>query len=62
MYSCTLSLTSPLGWVGFQRHAPAGLSPGKTHYLLYKRLGGSQDQSGRVWNISPPPGFDPRTV
>jgi hypothetical protein len=29
---------------------------------LYRRLGGPQDRSGRVRKISPPPGFDPRTV
>ena len=33
--------------------------PGTT---LYRRLGGLQDWSGRLWKISPPPGFDPRTV
>jgi len=38
------------------------LPPGKTRYLLYRRLGGSQSRSGQVWKISPPPGFDPRTV
>jgi len=37
------------------------LPPGKTQYPLYKRLGGSQCQSGQVQKISPPPGFDPRT-
>jgi hypothetical protein len=42
--------------VGVQRHAPAGLPPGKT------RLCGPQGRSGRVRKISPPPGFDPRTV
>jgi len=48
--------------VGFQRHAPAFLPPGKTRYPLYKRLGGPQGRTGRVWKISPPPpGFDPRT-
>ena len=36
--------------VGSQRHAP------------YRRLGGLQGRSGRVRKISPPPGFDPRTV
>jgi hypothetical protein len=36
------------------------LPPGKTRYLLYKRLGGPQDRSGQVRKISPPPGFDPR--
>ena len=48
--------------VGFQRHAPAFLPPGKTRYPLYKRLGGPQGSSGGVWVISPLPGFDPRTV
>ena len=48
--------------VGFQRHAPAALPPGKTEYLLYRRLGGIQGRSGRVWKKSNPPGFDPRTV
>jgi hypothetical protein len=36
--------------------------PGKTRYPLYRRLGGPQGRSGRVRKISPPPGFDPRTV
>ena len=40
--------------VGGQRHAPAALPPGKTRYPLYKRLGGPQDRSERVWKISPP--------
>jgi len=35
----------------------------ETRYPLYKRLGGPEDRSsGRVRKISPPPGFDPRTV
>ena len=38
------------------------LPPGKTRYTLYRRLGGPQGQSGQVRKISPPPGFDPRTV
>ena len=38
------------------------LPPGKTWYPLYRRLGGPQGRSGQVRNISPPPGFDPRTV
>jgi hypothetical protein len=48
--------------VGGQRHAPAALSPGKTRCPLYRRMGGPQGRSGRVRKISPPPGFDPRTV
>jgi len=46
--------------VGGQRHALAALPPGKTRYPLYRRLGGPQERSGRVWKISPPPGFNPR--
>jgi len=48
--------------VGAQRHAPAALPPGKTRYPLYRRLGGPQVLSGRVRKISPPKGFNPRTV
>ena len=48
--------------MGGQRHAPADLPPEKTRYPLYRRLGGPQGRSGRVRKISPPPGFDPRTV
>ena len=53
-YSFTLSLTSGLDGVGGQRHA--------TEYPLYRRLGGPQGLSGRVWKISPLPGFNSRTV
>jgi hypothetical protein len=38
------------------------LPPGKTRYPLYRRLGELQGWSGQVRKISPPPGFDPRTV
>ena len=48
--------------VGGQRHATAALPPGKTRFPLYRRLDGPQGRSGRVRKISPPPGFDPRTV
>jgi hypothetical protein len=48
--------------VGGQRHAPAILPLGKTQYPLYRGLGGPQGRSGRVRKLSPPPGFDPRTV
>ena len=47
---------------GGQHHAPAALPPGKTRYPLYRRLGEPQSQSGKMWKISPSPGFDPRTV
>jgi hypothetical protein len=48
--------------MGGQHHDPTALPPGKTRYPLYGRLGGLQGRSGRVRKISPPPGFDPRTV
>ena len=48
--------------VGGQHHTLAALPPGKTQYPLYGRLGGSQGWFGWVQKISPPPGFDPRTV
>jgi hypothetical protein len=38
------------------------LSPGKTRYPLYRRLGGRQGRSGLVREILPPPGLYPRTV
>ena len=38
------------------------LPSGKTRYTLYRRLGGPQGRSGQVRKISPPPGFDHRTV
>jgi hypothetical protein len=31
-------------------------------YPFYRKLGGPQDRCKRVRKISPPPGFDPRTV
>jgi hypothetical protein len=39
-----------------QQHAPAALSPGKTRYSLYRRLGGPQGRSGRVRKVALPPG------
>ena len=34
---------------------PGRFTPAKeTRYLLYRKLGGSQDQSVRVWKIQPP--------
>jgi len=38
------------------------LPPGKARYSFYRRLGGPQGRSGQMRKISPPPGFDPRTV
>jgi hypothetical protein len=48
--------------VGGQHHAPASLPQRKTWYPLYRRLGGPRGRSGRVLNITPLLGFDPRTV
>jgi hypothetical protein len=48
--------------VGGQHHATAAVTPRMTRYPVYRRLGGPQGQSGRVRKISPPTGFDPRTV
>jgi hypothetical protein len=48
--------------VGRQRHAPAALPREKTRYPLYRRLVGPQGRDREVWKISPPPGFDSRTV
>ena len=48
--------------VGGQRHAAAALPTEKTRYPLHRRLGGPQGRSGRVWKISLPLGFDPRTI
>ena len=48
--------------VGGQRHGPTALPLGNTLYPFYRRLGAAQGRSGQVRKISPPPGFDPRTV
>jgi hypothetical protein len=48
--------------VGGNRRAPAALTPRKTLYSLYRRLGGPQGRSGRVRKISSSPGFDLQTV
>ena len=62
MYSSTLPSTSALDGVVSQGHVPSALSPGKTRYPLYRRLGGTQGRSEQVRKISPPRRFDPRTV
>jgi hypothetical protein len=62
-YSSTLFLTSALeGGEGSASRPDRNLPPGKNRYPLYRRLGGPQGRSGQVRKISPPPGFDPRTV
>jgi len=63
MYSSTLTLTSALDGVGWSTPRPGRSLPlGKTRYPLNRRLGGPQGRSGQVRSISPPPGFDSRTV
>jgi hypothetical protein len=63
-YSCTLSLTMVLDWVGgvHQCHAPAALPPGMTWYPLHRRLGGPQAWSGWMQKILPPPVYLIRQV
>jgi hypothetical protein len=60
-YSSILSLTSALDGVGWLS-LPDRFTPGnEDRYPLYRRLGGTQDRSGRVQEVTPPPGFDHRT-
>jgi hypothetical protein len=62
-YSSTISLTSAQDGGGWLTPRPGCFTPGKdSRYPFYRRLGGAQGLSGRVRKISPPPGFDPRTV
>ena len=62
MYSSTLSLSSAFDRGGWSTPRSGRFTPEKTQYVLYRRLGGPQERSGNEWKISPPPGFDPRTV
>jgi len=56
-------LTSALeGGEGSASRPGRNLPPGKTRYPLYRKLVGLQGRSGQVRKISPPSGFDPRTV
>jgi hypothetical protein len=48
VYNPTLSLTSALGGVGGQHHAPVALPPGKTRYPLCWKLVGPQGRPGPV--------------
>ena len=56
-YSSTLSLTSALEGVSVQNNVPAALPPGKTWYLMCRRLGGLQGRFGEVRKASPPTGI-----
>ena len=61
-YSSTLFQTSALkGGEGSASPPVRFLPPVRTRYPSYRRLFGPQGRSGRR-KISPPPGFDPRTV
>jgi hypothetical protein len=63
LYRSILSLTSALGGVSGQCHAPAALHQGKENrHALDRRLGGPQGRSEEVRRISPPLGFCPRPV
>jgi hypothetical protein len=62
MYSFTLSSASALDGGGWSTPRPCRFTTGKDPVPIYRRLGGPQGRSGRVWKISSPPGFDLRTV
>jgi hypothetical protein len=58
-----ISLTSALDGGGWSTPRSGRFTFGKeTNYPLYSRLGEPQGLSGQVWKISPPLGFDHRTV
>ena len=62
-YVYTRLLTSALDVVICSTPRPGRFTPRKeTRCPLHSRLGGPQSRSGRVRKISPPLGFDPRTV
>ena len=62
-HSSALSLTTALVGSGWSTPHPRSLPPRKkNHFPIYMRLDESQGRSGREWNISPPPVFDPQTV
>jgi hypothetical protein len=62
IHSSSLSLTSTLDASWWLRPRSAALPPGMTRYLLYRKLGGPQGQSGRGQRISSLPGFDLRIL
>ena len=62
MYRSSFFNLSPRCW-WVVNTTPRPLYPlGNTWYPLCTKLDGPQGRSGRVRNISPPQGFDPRTV
>jgi hypothetical protein len=48
--------------VGGQRHVRAVVVREKDLVPIIREVGGTQGRFGSVRKISPPPGFDPRTV
>jgi hypothetical protein len=63
MYSSTLSLTSAVGRGGWSKPRPGRFTRGERDPVpITGVLGGPQGRSGPVRKISPPSGFDPRTV
>ena len=63
-YKCsfTLSLTSALEAVGWSTPRLGCTIPGNDPVHNVNWLGGTQSRYGRVWKISPPPGFDLRAT
>ena len=58
-----INLGARWGWVVYAKSLPLYPPPGKeTRYSLYCKLARPQGRSGLVRKISPPPGFDTRTV
>ena len=54
---------SALDGGGWSTPRPGRFTPGKQRrYPLHRRLGRPQGRSRRIRKLSPPPGFDPRTV
>jgi hypothetical protein len=49
-------------WGGWLTPRPGRFTQRINRYPLYRGLGGPQGRPGRVRKLSPPPGFDPRTV
>jgi hypothetical protein len=58
MYCSTLSLTPALDGGRRSTAGTGGVTPGKTRYPFYRRLGGLQGWYGRVRTTPSPPVFD----
>jgi hypothetical protein len=55
-------MTSALGGGGWSAPRPSRFIPGKYPVPIVQEAGWAQGRSGCVRKISPPPGFDPRTI